>query len=326
VHWEHTTRRVLTLERVGGIKISDLEALDGLGIPRRAIAENAVRIFLREVLEFGFFHADPHPGNFFVQEDGAIAIVDFGMVGRVSEELQLRLLRAGLAAMNQDAEALAEELYAIGVAGRRAERSSFQRDLDHLIGRYGGYSIHELSASEVTAELIGVVQHHRLQLPAELALLLRVVTMSEGIGLRLDPDFHYLEYASPLFRRRWEQQNSLRAGAARLKRVAMDTAQLGLELPRRTGRLLGRLERGELELNVQHEGLERFSHSLQRMTNRLALAIVLAASVIALGVGLGVHARPTVSIYLDWLFRFGFAFTLVFGVALLWSMSRGQGR
>jgi ubiquinone biosynthesis protein len=172
----------------------------------------------------------------------------------------------------------------------------------------------------VTRELSGIAFRHRLQLPGELALLMRVVTMSEGIGLRLDPDFRYLEFASPIIKKHWQGTRSLRAGAARFGRAAADAADLGLELPRRAGRLLARLERGEMELNVRHEGLERFAHELQGMTNRLALAMLVAASVVALGVALGFQggAAP----YLRWLFALGFLFSLAFGawvLASIWS-------
>jgi ubiquinone biosynthesis protein len=318
--WDFTTERVLTLERVDGVKVSDLATLDRVGVPRRTVAENAVRMFLHQLLDVGFFHADPHPGNFFIQPDGAIAVVDFGMVGRVSERVRNHLLRAGLAAVEQDAETLCEELFALGVAGRHADHAAFTRDLDHMLGRYQGRSIGELSAATVTRELSAIAFRHRLQLPGELALLMRVVSMSEGMGLTLDPDFRYLEFASPIIRARWKQDHSLRAGVLRVGRAAADAAELGLELPRRTGRLLSRVERGDLELKLRLDGLERLSLELEGMTNRLALAMVLAASVVALAVALGVHGLRGVERYLSVLFVLGFVFSLAFGGWLLASM------
>ena len=326
VLWDYTTERVLTLERVGGIKVSDLETLDRLAVPRREVAENAVRMFLHELLEVGFFHADPHPGNFFVQPDGAIAVVDFGMVGRVSEPVRRHLMRAGLAAIEQDAEALAEELFALGVAGRRADRAAFTRDLDHLLGHWQGRSIAELSAASVTQELSAIAFRHRLQLPGELALLMRVITMSEGLGLRLDPAFNYLEFARPILREHWRRGRSMSVGAAKLGRATIAAADLAVELPSRAGRLLGRVERGELELNVRHEGLDHLAQEFQGMTNRLALAMVLAASVVALGVALGVNGLPGVERYVRILFSLGFLFSLAFGLWLLVSIWRAGRR
>jgi len=322
VYWPYTSHRVLTMERMEGIKITDLEALDEAGLSRREIAETAVRTFLRQILEFGYFHADPHPGNFFVEPDGTIALVDFGMVGRVSETTQDHLLRSGLAAMELDAEALTEQLYALGVAGRRADRRSFEKDVDHLISHYGGFSVGELSASAITAELSEIAFRHKLQLPSELALLLRVISMSEGMGLMLDPEFHYLEYASPIIKKHWKERTSLRSRLGQIGRSTAEAADFSLGLPRRTQRLLGRIERGEFELNVRHERLEEVTREFQRMTNRLSMAFVLAASVVAMAVAMGAQQDAEMRGFLRWVFLLSFVFTLGFGLWLLVSVWR----
>ena len=326
IYEEYSTERMLTEERVTGIKISDLATLDRLGISRRAVAENAVQIFLREVLEFGFFHADPHPGNFFVQPDASLAIVDFGMVGRASEETHRHLLRAVLAASRQDSDDLAEELYALGVAGRRAQRSAFQRDLDHLMGSFAGRTLRDLSATSVTGEIARIAFKHKLQLPSGLALLLRVVNMSEGIGLSLDPEFRYLEYAGPIFERAWRRGRGLAVTATRAGRAASDAAELGMDLPRRLTRLLARAERGEIALNVAHQGIEDFTREFQRMTNRLALAVILGASVVALGLAVGIRHVPELGPVVGWLLKLGLLFSLIFGGSVLWGIWRSEHR
>jgi ubiquinone biosynthesis protein len=326
VYDEYTTSRMLTLERVGGVKISDLETLDRLEIPRRAVAENAVRICLREVFEFGVFHADPHPGNFFVQPDASLAIVDFGMVGQVNEMTKRHLLRAVQAVSRQDAEDLAEELYALGVAGRRAHRAAFQRDLEHLIGSFAGRTVRDLSAASVTDEIARVAFRHKLQLPPGLALLLRVVNMSEGLGLMLDPEFRYLEYAGPIVSSTWRRETSVAAVATRAGRAAIETAELSLDFPRQAARLLARLDRGEVPVQVSHQGLERFTHEFQQMTNRLALSIILGASVVALGLAVGVRLGPTMAPLVTWLFRLGLLFSLAFGATVLWGIWRSGRR
>jgi ubiquinone biosynthesis protein len=150
--------------------------------------------------------------------------------------------------------------------------------------------------------------------------------MSEGVGLELDPDFHYLEYASPIIKRCWEVGHSLQSTAVRVGRATLDAAELAVDLPRRTGRLLGRMERGEIEINIRHEGLGAFASQLQKMTNRLALAVVLSASVVALVVALGVQRLRGIEQYLDWLFTLGFVFSLGFGLWLMVSIWRAGRR
>ena len=290
-HAELSTGRVLTLERMTGIKISDGASLERAGIPGRVVAENAVHLFIRQLLELGLFHADPHPGNFFVQPDGSIALIDYGMVGRVTEALQTRLMRAGLAAMHFDSEALAEELYAMGVAGRGGRHAEFVRDLDHVLHRYAGTTVAEISATQVIREFTDLAYRHRLQLPTELALLLRVIVMSDGLGLQLDPEFQFLETASPLIRRRWRARHGPGQALRRFGRTTWRNVEIGLEMPERLSRLVGRAERGQIDMNVNHEGLEPTVRAFQAMLNRLAIAVLLAATIVALGLMLAI-GRP----------------------------------
>lgn len=322
IHWEYTTTRILTMERVSGIKIAEMPALDEAGIDRKALAENAVRLILREVFEFGFFHADPHPGNFFVRPDGSIALIDFGMVGRLDDRLQGALLRIGLAVSRQDAGRLADVFYELGVAGGRVKRAVLQRDLDHFLGRYAGRSIQELAAAQTVNEVMAVAFRHKLQLPGELVMLFRVVGMSEGLGAQLDPDFRLFEFAAPYLQQFWLARRSPKTMALRLGQASLDAAELGLDLPQRASRLLGQVERGELEFNIHHEGLHEFTRQLQRMVNRLAFTILLAAMIVALGLVMIVYHPPGWEFYGGWLFAFAFLCSLGFGAWLMWIIWR----
>jgi len=228
IYWEFTTGRVLTLERVSGTKITDLGALDAAGIERHALAENAVRLMLREVFEFGFFHADPHPGNFFVRPDGAIALIDFGMVGRLDDRLQAALLKVGMAVARQDAGRLTDVFFELGVAGGRVRREVLRLDLDHFLSLYAGRSIKELAAGQTVNEVMAVALRHKLQLPSELVMLLRVVSMSEGLGAQLDPDFRLFEFASPYLQQFWLRRRSPKAMALRTGQAALDATEFGL--------------------------------------------------------------------------------------------------
>jgi ubiquinone biosynthesis protein len=324
---EFGSERVLVMERVSGIRISDLEAIDRAGLSRRRLAENGVRLFLSQLLEHGFFHADPHPGNFFVQPDGSVTLIDFGMMGHVNPNLQRGLLAAGVAAVRRDPEQLADVLFGLGVAGERVNRAAFEKDLDHLLTGYDDRSLQEMSATAVVDEFTRITFRHRLVLPGDLALLLRVTTMSEGIGLRLDPDFKFLDYATALLKRTWRRRHSPAATMQRLTRALGEGFELGLELPRRLTRLLARAERGDLQLTVHHRGLRHVTAEFQRMTNRLALAVILGASLIALGLAAGIRHVPALEPVILWFFRLGLVFSLLFGLSIVWTMWRsGRGR
>lgn len=322
VYREFSTGSVLTIQKVSGVKVDDLAGLEAAGISRHAVAENSVHLMLREVFEFGFFHADPHPGNFFVQPDESIALIDFGMVGNLSDELQERLLRIGLAVAQRDTETLVDELFTLGVARTRASQINLSRDLDHLISQFSGKSIRDLAASRVTEEVMNIVRRHRLQLPSDLLMLFRVVAMSELLGARLDPEFRLFEFATPYLRRFWQDRRSPQAVVRRVGRAALEAAELGLELPRHTSRLIKRLERGEIEFGVNHRGLRELEHQLQRMVNRLALSILLAAIILSLGLLMLVFHPAGWENYAGWVFGLAFLLALGFAALLMWNIWR----
>lgn len=244
------------------------------------------------------------------------------MVGSLSEGLQEALLRIGLAVGQKDTGALVDELFALGVAGKQARQAVLERDLDHLLEQYADKTIQDLAAAQVTGAVMEIVRRHRLQLPSDLLMLLRVVAMSELLGARLDPDFRLFEFAAPYLRQFWLKRRSPQAIALRVGRAALEASQLGLDLPRRITHLLNRLERGDLEFKINHNGLEEFERQLQRMVNRLALSILLAAILLSLGLLMLVFHPPGWEQYGGWFFAGAFLFTLGFGAWLMWTIWR----
>jgi ubiquinone biosynthesis protein len=189
VYGEETTSRVLTLERIRGIKIDDLVALDAAGIDRTAIAQRAVGATLKMVFADGFFHADPHPGNLFVQDDGRVALIDFGMVGTIDERTRAQLMVVLMAVAGQSTEHLVDALIDLGVSGRVADRPALERDVQVLVAEHLGRSLGDVALGPLLNDLLGVARRHRLRLPATLALLAKTIAMGEAIAAHLDPSF-----------------------------------------------------------------------------------------------------------------------------------------
>ncbi|MCZ7574356.1 MAG: AarF/ABC1/UbiB kinase family protein [Ardenticatenaceae bacterium] len=320
VSWDLTTRRVLTMEEIRGIKINDLAALEAAGLDRRRVAENSVRIILTEVFEHGFFHADPHPGNFFVLPGEVIGLIDFGMVGRLDESLREALLRLGLALIRRDGDRLVDELLFLGVASGRVPRQALKRDLDHLVARYADRPISEWAAGEALNTVMAIAFRHHLQLPVDLALLSRVIAMSEGLGAQLDPDFQLMTFAAPYFRRFWLRQRSPDRVARRLAQGVLDLVDLGPELPQALRRLAAQLERGEITVTSRHEGLGEALATLNRAANRLAMSILTAALIIGLALLMLVYHPPGWETWGGWFFGLAFLLAVALGLWLLWSI------
>jgi len=321
VYWEFSTAHVLTLERVQGIKIDDIAALDAAGYDRHRVALHAARIVIKEVLEDGFFHADPHPGNFVVMPGEVIGAMDFGMVGYLSETERLELIRLYLAAVALDADALLEQLIRMGAADAHVNRPALKRDLLHLLHRYYALPLQEIRAREVIEDVTPVVFRHRLRLPSNLWLLGKTLSMLEGMGLRLDPSFNIFTVSRPFVRRlTWQ----LVAFNHRRGRSVLLSGANWLDLlhaaPRAARRLLDSLEReGALPITLQET--ERLMGGLDRLVTRLTLSVLIASLVISLALLISVTVPGT---FVWILVVLGFLGAATLGVWLLFSILRAR--
>jgi ubiquinone biosynthesis protein len=322
VYWDLTTRQVITMERVSGIKINELESLDRSKINRRGVAENLMHFALRQVFEFGFYHADPHPGNFFVQQDGSLAVMDFGMVGRLTSQTKRTFLGIAVAIQRADTEYLVDELIAAGIYTRGIERRALVRDLDRLFDTFSSGEISDMTGRQVVGDIMQMALKHNLQLPSELVAMIRAITIAEGTGMMLYPGFHLFRFADPYVRRFWSEQRSPEEILPRVGQAAIDSLELGLELPRRMARLLELLERGQMEVNINMKPLRDFMAQMQKMTNRLALSMLLAAAIIALALILVVYHPATWQSVGEVVFGLAFISSLGFGAWLMWSIIR----
>jgi ubiquinone biosynthesis protein len=321
VAWEQTTNRVLTLERIGGIKIDDVPALEAAGLDRRRIAMRGAGMVLKMVFRDRFFHADPHPGNFFIEPDERIGVVDFGMVGSVGARIQQQLVWALLAYTSEDPDRWVDTLYELGVAGRHIDRAALKRDVEHLRARYYGRPVGEIAIRPVVNDVLGVVRRHRLHLPSGYALLLKTVLMHESLVARLDPSFEFTAVLVPYARGMMARHFSPLGWGRAVGQAGIDLARLGIELPQQLRRLLSSLERGDAEFAIRPSGFEPLLRRLERIANRVVLGIVAAAFVVALAVLLSAyHVRSdpqTAAILIA-----GFVLASVLGVYVAWSILR----
>jgi len=331
VYWDYTTGRVLTLERISGIKIDDIVALDEAGYDRHQIALNAARIIIKEVLIDGFFHADPHPGNFVVMPDHVIGAMDFGMVGHLSPHLKEDLVQLYIASVRLDSEGIIDQLIRMGAAQGRVDRERLRRDLERLLTKYQGVPLKEIRAKEVVEEIMPIAYRHHLRLPSDLWLLGKTLAMMEGIGLKLDPDFDVFAISEPYVRRfLWQMYSPTLLGRKLLTGVS-DWSDFLLDLPKQVPRLLDQMERGDIQINVDIPRADSILSRLDRIANRLAISLLVAAFIMALALLI-----PTLNLVqpwqlTTWLVVSGFVVAVLLGLWLLFSIWRsgrwrGPGR
>ncbi len=296
VHWDRTSRRVLTLERVGGLKISDTAGLEAAGADLRAIAHTFARVTLKHMLLDGFFHGDPHPGNVLVDSSGRIVLMDFGMVGEVDEEMRSKLVALVMALVHRDVDRLARALLAIAASDTRTrvDEGELRRDLRRLLRRYYRMPLREVPVSEALNETASLARKHHVRMPADLMLLVKALVTIEGIATQLDPEISIVDVAEPFGRELMAQRFSLR----RVRSDAVDSlvgaSDFAMALPGRFNSLLEQVERGQLTLRTDAVRDEEERWERERLVNRVALALVVAGGSAGSGLLLQASVGPIV--------------------------------
>jgi ubiquinone biosynthesis protein len=319
-----STAKVLTLERIHGVKIDDIAGLEAAGIDRHDLAERAARVVLKMVFEDGFFHADPHPGNFFIEEGGRIGLIDFGMVGSLDARTREQLARLLLGITGGDSERLIEAFLELGVAKQRVDRTMLSEDLGHLMSRYYGRPLSEMRLGPMLEESLEIMRRHRLHLPPSMALLLKTLAMHESLGTALDPDFQMTEVLGPYVQRMMLLELSPKVWARRLGPAALEAARLGADLPVLLRRLVSEVESGNLEVGMRPQGFEPIVHRFERLANRIVLGILAAALINGLAILMSVYNPTGWQGWIGTVFGVGFLLAVGLGGYVAWGILRSR--
>jgi ubiquinone biosynthesis protein len=282
IYWQLSTRQVLVMERIYGIKINDIPALDAAGYDRHKVALHSASATVKQVLEDGFFHADPHSGNYLILPGEVLGLVDFGKVGYLRDKDRMDLIRLYIVAIEMDVDGIIDQLVRMGAVREDEDRNRLAYDLSRFLNKYYGVPIKYVRARELIDEITAITFRHHLRLPATWWLVGQTIVMLEGIGLQLDPDFDVFEAAEPHIRTL--MKNLLLPHGDWARTVLMDSTNWGEllhRLPRVGNRMLERLERNE-PFRMEVKDLDRILSRMDRLVTRLALSLLVAAFVIGL--------------------------------------------
>lgn len=282
VYWEYTTSRVLVLERIRGVKIDDVAAVEAAGYDRHQVAENAARMVVKEVLEDGFFHADVHPGNFVVMPGPVIGVMDFGRMGYLSDRDRYDAIAFYVAVISMDPDGIVDQLVRMGAAGSDVDRRALSRDIERVLYKYYSTSLGDIRIQGLADVAMPIVNRYHLRLPSNFVLLLQTLGMIQGIALTLDPDFDVWAFSEPYMRRVTRRLARPRRGRGQnLLRQGREWNELASNLPRTANRLLEKADRGDLlQMGLKDSG--PIMKQVDRLTTRLALSLLLAALTISL--------------------------------------------
>jgi ubiquinone biosynthesis protein len=326
VYWGTTTRRVLTMERIQGVKITDVDALDAAGLDRKEVARHNIAILLKAVLQDGLFHADPHAGNFMVLPNEVIAMMDFGIMGHLDHGERLGLVQLFVGLFRQETDRVVEALSDLGIATKAADRRNLSRHLERLRMRYYGLDLEQIHARSFVEDLMGLAFDNHLRMPSNLVLVFKTIAMLEGISLQLDPEINVFSEVEPYVR---DALLELQSPINRLKEITdqmREATEAMMLLPTQIQRMLERMELEEGNLSMTLRGLDEPTRRITAAANRLVLAILAVAFI----VGPALLIPRIGEVFPEWqagaafLVFAGFAMSMLLTVVLVLSIWRSR--
>ncbi len=271
VYWRYASPRVLTLEYLPGIKISHYEAIEAAGLDRKLIAQLGAKAYLHQLLNNGFFHADPHPGNIAVSPDGSLIFYDFGMMGHVQTVTREKLLDTFFGIAQKDAERVVVSLVELGALAPVDDMGPVRRSIQYMLDHFMDQPFETQSVTEISDDLYEIAYDQPFRFPATFTFVMRAFSTLEGVGKGLDPDFNFMEVAKPFAMQ--IMSNGTPSGSpqsdsdgllSELGRQAAQVSNTALGLPRRMEDTLDKLERGDLRFRVRATETDRV---LRRLSN-----------------------------------------------------------
>jgi len=274
----HSGPTVLTMKYVGGTKITDVEAIDEMGIDRSRVAERLTRAYFKMIIEDGVYHADPHPGNLVVQDDGTIVFYDFGMSGRVDEYIQERIVDFYVAVANRDTDAILDALVAIGTLSPDADRQLMGEVMELAIQDARGRDVDQYRVQQIVGQIEDSIYEFPFRLPPNLALVLRVATVVEGVCVTLDPEFDFIETATDYLTEQGYREESVRQYLSETGEEFQDAAWSMLRVPPKLEAALDRVDRESLTVRAELRDPQDLYSELAR---RMIYGFVLAAGLLS---------------------------------------------
>jgi ubiquinone biosynthesis protein len=280
VYRDLSTQRMLVMEFIDGIKASDLDRLKHDGYDLKEIASRGADSILKQISLFGFYHADPHPGNIFILPNNVICFIDFGMMGRINQQEREDFTDFVELLINKDENKIVDALLKLTHYAEDPNRSELQRDLMEFIDRYAYLPLKKLEIAKMLQSVLEILTKQGMSLKPDLYLMIKALSIAEGLGRFLDPEFEIVNHAKPFFRK-------IKASRYTPKRIAGDLVDSGTELlrlfkeiPGEVREVLKNVRDGKLKVEIEYRALDRTLYRLDLISDRIASAIVLASLIV----------------------------------------------
>ncbi len=281
IYWDLTSDAVITMEFIDGLRVTDRPGLLAAGLSAPALAANGARIFLKQAFEFGLFHGDPHPGNLRILRDGTLGLIDYGMVGRLEEERREQLVDLFLCINQRDVKGAVAVVLVVGKPSREVDRPLLQSDLRDFMESYYGIELDRIRMGKLLSDFVAILSNHSIRYPADLMLLIRAMITLDGVGRVLDPEFNLAQHVAPFVRQVIRERYNPRRVANRWIHESGRLLGALHDVPLHIERVLEKLSRDDLKIQLEHRNLDYLVTELDRSGNRIVVGLVMSSLIVA---------------------------------------------
>jgi len=299
IYWQYTTKKVLTMEMIHGIKVNNYDKLEAHDYDKRKIAKTITDAMFEQIFIDGFFHGDPHPGNIYILPMNRVVFLDFGMVGQLTEEMRYHFTSLVINLQLGNAKGIVKTFGKLGMMTNETDRSSLLRDVEYLIAKYYDIPMKQIKLGAVIKEVFDIAYEHELQLPNEISILGKTIITIEKIISGLDPTFSIMSAVEPFGKRLIQERMQPSFIAKKTWEQVMDNAEILSELPQDVKDVATTLKKGKLRFDINVSDLPFFMRRLDKISNRLSFSIILLSFCILM-VGLIVGAAISGQTTLLW--------------------------
>ncbi len=273
----YSTKKILTMEFVEGIKISDIERIEASGLNRKIIAERGADLVLKQIFEFGFFHADPHPGNILVLPENVICFLDFGMMGTLTRSTRELITAIVTGAISNDTDKIIRNILRLCESNGEVNKKKFELDITEFGGRYFNGSLEQMNMVGLINDLIRLFPENNLVIPSDLYLLGRSLLLLQANGEMLDPDYNIAQQVNPFLTKMIKERLHIRKMLKDFIISSEELVQLVKDLPFEVREIIEKIKNGTIKMEIEHKGLNPVLHTLDQISNRISFAIVIAS-------------------------------------------------
>jgi ubiquinone biosynthesis protein len=313
--------RMITMQKIDGIKLRDAKNQPGLNVDLSDVARNGANLYLQMIFKHGFYHADPHPGNILLLPDGSLGVIDFGMVGRISEQLREDVESMLVAIVNRDVPMLTSLIKHIGSCPVALNEGALSNDIADFVGQYATQVLSQFDMSGALKDFIEIVRRYQITLPAEASMLIKTLVSLEGTAQLLNPEFSLMEVMQPFQRMLLIRRLSPSRQMRKARRFYMQMEQLVDNLPQRLSNILEQVQTGRFDVHLDHR-------RLGPTVNRLVMGLMTSALFLGSALMLSYQVAPLMFPSPGWwgikdlsmLGVIGCLLSIMMGLRLMWAI------